>query len=267
MARNYPVSKSSSAPATGRIFYEFLMRNLKIPAAANHTIWYEGAKTQLNNPDEFAFRGDIPTGTSLELITLEGKPVESMHTFTGEESFVLVSDLSEKSKQKLGIPKKSRDKDKVYNFNFKPYEQLPELTKLSNELASLSVPKSISSYLAGVRGKVNYSERDVLDVLTASFDNLSGPEMMHFLHGNNLAWSALSYIREKGNVCGDFMTEFHSQNPSDFYAKDLGTVLPTIFFALAHLGEDPLSFHRKIDVEIYGSEDAATYMRKFMRTS
>ncbi|MBS3174472.1 hypothetical protein J4440_01180 [Candidatus Woesearchaeota archaeon] len=266
MVRNYPVRKVSSAPSTGRLFYEFLMKNIKIPASATHNIWCAGMNDQLKSPNDSPFRGIIPTGQTLELISLFGRPFENAtnYRFTGEESFVLVSDLSEKSREQLGIPAKSRDKDKVYNINFKPYEDLQHLTKVSNELAALSVPKSISSYLAGVKSNVNYSERDVLNLLTVSFENLNSPEMMHILHGNHLAWAALSYIRENGNVEGDILAEFHGQNPSDFYTKDLGTILPAMFFALASLGKNPITFYKKLDVEIYGAKDSAEYMTKYM---
>ena len=264
MIRDYPIKKVSSAPATGRLFYEFLMKNITIPAATNHNIWYAGVKEQLAKPDEFAFRGDIPKGKTLELVTLGGNPIKFPYTFTGEEPYVLVSDLSESARKELRIKTNARGKDKVFNSNFKPYEQLPQLTKMSNELAALSVPKSISSYLTGIRAKANYSERDVLNLLTASFDDLSGHEMMYFLHGNHLAWAALSYIREKGNVTGDLLAEFHGQNPVDLYTKDLGTVLPAMFFALASLGQDPVKFHDKLDVEVWGAKEAAHDLRKYM---
>ncbi len=265
--RTYPVKDVSSAPSTGRLFYEYLMRNIATPAAANHSIWYSGAEAQLRSPDQFAFRGDIPKGTSLELLSLGGNPVESPYTFTGDESYVLVSDLSTYAKNQLQIPGNARGKDKVFNANYKPYDRLPPMTKVSNELASLSVPKSISSYLGGVKAKVNYSERDVLNLLAASFEDISGPEMMHFLHGNHLAWATLAYIREKGNVEGDVLAEFHGQNPTEFYTKDLGTILPTMFFALASLGQDPVAFHDKLDVEVWGAKDAALYIRQQMKQS
>lgn len=284
--REYPVKRPSSAPATGRFLYQHIINNIKIPASATHKIWYEGEKSKLLHMDTFAFRGDIPVGKTLELLTLEGKPIEPsisnptsvkltdnikktdsetyLYTLDGSENYIQVSDLSKKSRTELGIPDNARDKDKVYNSNFKPYEQLPEITRFSNELAALSVPKSFSSYLAGIKKNVNYSERDVLELLSRCLENLSSPEMTHILHGNNLAWSALAYIREEGNVKGDIMTEFYGQNPVDFYAKDIGTVLPTIFYALANLGQDPLQFYNMIDIEIWGAEDAAKYMRKYM---
>ena len=270
--REYPTDKPSSTLATGKCFYEFLMRNLKTPASASHNIWYAGEEAKLSQPDKYAFRGDIPFQRTLELKTLRGLPIPGSENepfipwkFNGSENFVLVSDLTDKSRQELGIPENAREKDKVFNSNFKKYENLPEYTRFSNELAALSVPKSISSYFAGLKGKVNYSEKDVLDFLVSSMDDLSSPEMTHLLHGNHLAWAALAYMREKGNVEGDIMTEFYGQNPADFYAKDLGTILPGIFFASANLGKDPLELHKKLDTEVWGAKEAAEYMRKFMK--
>jgi hypothetical protein len=264
MMRDYPIKKVSTAPATGRVLYEFLMKNIKIPASATHNLWYANAKEQLKEPNKYNFRGDIPKGKTLELVALGGNPIGASYTFKGDESYVLVSDLSASAKKELGIPENARGKDKVFNSNFKPFDQLSEMTRWSNELAALSVPKSISSYLAGVKSKVNYSERDVLELLDASFNDLSSPQMMHFLHGNHLAWAALSYMREKGKVEGDLIAEFNGQNPADFYSKDMGTILPAMFFALANLGEDPIKFYNKLDIEIYGAKDAAEYMRRYM---
>lgn len=290
MVRNYPAKEASSAPATGRLFYEFLMRNITIPAAANHNIWYAGEEAKSAKPNEFAFRGDIPTGRALELIALAGKSFSKCsepdgisnepdnqpdgcgerrnYTFTGDESYVLVSDLSYNAREELSIPSTARGKDKVFNSNFKPYEELSSLTKVSNELAVLSLSKSINSYLVGIKAKINYSERDVLNLLTASFDDLSGPEMIHLLHGNHLAWAALAYTREalkgKGNVSDDILTEFYGQNPIDYYTKDLGTILPAMFFALASLGQDPVKFHQKLDIEVWGAKEAAEHMKQYM---
>ena len=199
MIRNYPVEKPTSAPATGNMFYQFLMRNIPIAAKANHSIWYEGERTKLEHPDKYAFRGKGESGR-----------------------VVLVKDLNENQRIIFNIPDSVRETDKVYNPNFVPYEELDEMTKYSNELASLSVPKSISSYF-GRNGKTNYSERDVFNFLEASHEDLSSEEMQHILHGNHLAWCALNYVRGRGNIEGDIMNEFHAQNPTDFYVKDLGT--------------------------------------------
>lgn len=266
--RTYPTSKPSSALATGRLFYEFLMGNITVCATANHNIWYKGREEELKHPEAFAFRGDLPTGQTIELLTLEGKPIEGAaesgapYTFTGDEGFVLVSDLTDRARQELGIPDGARGKDKVYNPNFKAYEDLPQFTRYSNELAALSVPKSISGYLCPAN--VNYSERDVLGFLSGAFDNISGPEMAHILYGNNAMWTALSYIRSDGSVEGDVMAEFYGQNPWDFYTKDLGTVLPAMFFTLASLGQDPLTYHDKLDVEVWGAKDVAIFMKDYM---
>ena len=266
--REYPVRKPSSAPSTGRILYEFLIDNLRTPSAANHLLWYSGEGAKLPQPEKYAFRGDIPIGESLELISIAGKPLNEgqsiVHKLDGTEPYIQVSDLAPKSRLELNIPETAKPKDKVYNPNFKPFDQLDPLTKMSNELASLSVVKSISSYLGGVRGKVNYSEKDVLSLLSSCFTDLSSPEMMHFLHGNHLAWAALEYVRTNGNVTGNIRTEFHGQNTSDFYQKDLGTILPAMFFALANLGQDPVEYFKQLDIEVWAADKAAEYMRQFM---
>src|SRR3989344_6181208 len=115
--RTYPVKSPSSAPATGRVLYEYLMRNIKIPAGSNHEIWYAGEKSKLDNPQTYAFRGDIPVGKTLELSALGGRTYDGpkSHTFTGEESYVLVSDLTQASREELGIPVNVRARDKVFN--------------------------------------------------------------------------------------------------------------------------------------------------------
>ena len=71
--RKYPVKKPSSAPATGRLFYRHLMNKVGIPARANHSIWHAGEEAKLKSPSEFAFRGAIPKGGTLELKKLSGR--------------------------------------------------------------------------------------------------------------------------------------------------------------------------------------------------
>lgn len=275
MLRQYPVKNPTSAPSSGNLLYQHLLRNISVPAKANHEIWYSGEKAKLRHPEEYAFRGNIPTDKTLELITLSGQPIIEregakptgngtfIYTLRGTESPILVKDLSDSARAELKIPAKAKPNDKVYNPNFKEYQELEEYTRFSNELACLSVPKSISSYFGG-NGRTSYSERDVLDFLTTCFKDLSSTEMMHVLHGNHLAWAALNYVRNKGNVEGEIMVEFHAQNPTDFYMKDLGTVLPTMFYALANLGKDPVMYHDMLDIEVYGAKPAAEYMQSFM---
>lgn len=266
--RQYPVKKPSSAPATGRLLYNHLMENLKIPARANHSIWYEGEKRKLDKPSEYAFRGKAQKGKKVELKSLNGNPLPepTMKELDGSET-VLVKDLTDSAREELGIPENARDKDKVYNPNFVPYEELGKETKLSNELPVLAFIKGVSSWYSGLQGKTNYSELDVLRFIRACLEDLSSPEMMHVLHGNHMAWAVLSYVREDGNVSGDVSAEFHSQNPVDFYTKDLGTTLPGIYFALSQLGQDPVEFDAMLDIEVWGSKDAAAYMRRYSHQS
>lgn len=272
--REYPVARASSVPGTGSIFYGYLMENLKIPASANHSIWYAGEAVKLTQPDKYAFRGKIPVGEAYELATLGGKPIPEserarktesgvLYTFDGSESPVLVLDITPATRRKLNIPLDVRDKDKVFNPNFVPYELLDTYTKVSNELAALALPKSVSSYFGGT-GKVNYSELDVLKFLNACFDDLSSPQMMHVLHGNHMAWATLAYVRAGGNVAGDISAEFHRAQPPDFYEKDLGTVLPAMFYALALLGQNPAEHYAKLGIEVWGAKEAAEHMRQYM---
>ncbi len=111
--RSYPTRKVSSAPGTGHFFYKFLLENAHIPAQSSHIIWYSGMKHQLENPDESAFRGGIPKGETLDIVSVNGTPVESPYTFTGDEGPILVSDLSDSLKSDLNIPSKAKLGDKV----------------------------------------------------------------------------------------------------------------------------------------------------------
>lgn len=274
MIRKYPVEKPVSVPATGSRLYRHMLDTVKIPARANHEIWYLGEKNKLELPEEHAFRGGIPKGRTLELVTLSGSPIDKApnaseskegfdYTFLGSEGPVYVKDLAESAKTYLAIPKKVSEKDKVFNPNFKPYEELDAFIKMSNELASLSFPKSFSSYLLG-SGKMLYSEKDVLEFIEACFNDLSSEEMLHVLHGNHLAWASLAYVRSNGKVEEDVCREFFAQNPADFYMKDVGTVLPAMFYSLAILGEDPAEYCNNIDFEIWGAKESAKYMRQYM---
>lgn len=263
--RTYPVKRASSAPGTGSILYTHLMENLVIPARSSHDIWYAGENAKLESPGGYSFRGAIPIGQTIRLTSLSGKPFadgETSYTFDGSEGPVLVSDLTQSARTALGIPVTARDKDKVFNPNFKKYEELDETTRFSNELAAMALPKSLSSYFGG-SGRVNYSELDVLKFLTACFENLSGSEMMHVLHGNHMAWAALAYMRAKGSVGGDVSAEFYRAQVPDFYAKDLGTVLPAMFYAVALLGKNPIAFFEKLDTEVWSAKEVAQHMKQF----
>ncbi|MBI5390374.1 hypothetical protein HZB02_02710 [Candidatus Woesearchaeota archaeon] len=282
MIRQYPISKPTSALGTGSLFYQYLLQNLMVPAQSTHQIWYAGEATKISQPDKYAFRGNIPISKRLELLTLSGKPLtEAMgekgvegviYTFTGSEGPTLVSDLTASAKTVLAIPAEAKPRDKVYNPNFREYQDLDDLTKLSNELAALSLPKAISSYF-GQHGKTNYSEIDVLKFMQVCFTDLSSEQMTHVLNTNHMAWAALAYMREnrelKGatrTIAGDLQTEFYGQNTPDFYSKDLGTILPSMFFALASLGEDPVAYHNRLDIDVWGAKEVAVEMQKCLPT-
>lgn len=276
MIREYPIKKPTSAPGTGSLLYGHLMENIIVPARANHDIWYAGQQAQLGYPEKYPFRGAIPKGRTIALLSISNKPLAESektvrvpnrefynHTFDGSEDPVLVSDLSDEAKRELSIPDSARGKDKVFNPNFVPYEALDRLTRFSNELASMSVPKSFSAFFGG-KGRINYSEVDVLDFLETCFKNLSSEELMFVLSGNHMAWAVLAYIRSEGNAAGDVSAEFYRANPPDFYQKDLATVLPAMFYALSQLGQDPVRFHDMLDVDVWGAKDAAIYFKQFM---
>lgn len=301
MPREYPVKKASGAPATGHQFYEHLMTHLDVPATANHKVWFNGEKAKLVEPDKYAFRGDTPYGKTLEFVTLSGKELNEdddnvvatdhgtyLVTFYSQDQYkegsvrnedgenvkikelpIFVYDLAPQTKIELGIPDSARGKDKVFNPNFKAFDDLDEDTKLSNGLAALAIPKSISSWMIREKRNTTYSEKDVLNYLKACFENPNGAEMLYVMHANHMQWCALAYKREEGNVQGDLLTEFHLQQDPDYFVKDLGTILPGMFYALASLGEDPVPYFEQIedelDMEIWGARDAAVYMRQYMR--
>lgn len=275
LIRDYPVKKAITVPATGSLFFKFMMDNHMVPASASHEIWYQSQEKKLREPDKYEFRGDIPKGDTLELITLGGGLIETKgeplpdnvekigtaynYTFTGDELNVLVSDLSENAKRMLKIPENADNAEKVYNANFKIYEKLSEETHYLNGLAAITLPKAFSNYLATTN--TNYSEKNVLYFLENCFDDLSGPEMTWLINTSNMAWTAHAYRNAEGCVEGDVSKEFYRQSSVDWLMKDVGSVLPAMFFALASLGEDPVEYYKKLGVEIWGAEDAAIYMR------
>ncbi|MCX6770295.1 MAG: hypothetical protein NT051_06530 [Candidatus Micrarchaeota archaeon] len=265
--RTYPVARPTTAPATGSILYKHLMENLKIPASASHKIWFAGEAEKLAKPDLYSFRGKAENRKKIELVALNGNAINKdskpeIITLNGSET-VLVSDLSEKSKAELKMPENARGKDKVFNPNFVEYEQLGEYTKASNELAAIAFVKGFSSYYGGETGKTLYSEMDVLNFINVCFTDLSSKEMLYVMNNNHMAWTTLAYMREKG-ASGDMMVEFFAQNPHDFYNKDLGTILPSMFYTLALLNQNPVAYYEKLDVDVWGAREAATYMIQYM---
>jgi hypothetical protein len=113
MIREYPIKKPTSAPGTGSLLYGHLMENIIVPARANHDIWYAGQQAQLGYPEKYPFRGAIPKGRTIALLSISNKPLAESektvrvpnrefysHTFDGSEDPVLVSDLADEAKAK-----------------------------------------------------------------------------------------------------------------------------------------------------------------------
>lgn len=285
MIREYPVEKPTSALATGSLLYQHLLNNATIPAVACHNIWYAGQLEAYNDPNN-VFKGDIPVGQTIALVSLMGKPLDGLeeilkqnavdngdgtfdYTFTGseKEDYVLAGDLSDSACTELNIPTDTKAGKKIYNSNFKEnYDDLFELTKISNELTAVSFAKAVSSWY-GSQGKINYSEKDVLDFIDAALERLDSPEMTHILNTNHMAWSALDYVKSGRNVAGDLKSEFYAQQTTDFYEKDLATILPAMFYAGALLGSDPVELHKKVDYPVWDADKAAVSMQQYMHQS
>jgi hypothetical protein len=249
--RQYPVSEAATIPCTGQQYFHYLIDRASEIAPLGHTAWYEGEAAKLKQPDVCAFRGDIPRGQSLELIALGKTPLDGgrpvPYTFTGKEQFVLVSNLSEQSMELLHIPKSAPLSDKVYNSNFKPFGKLGHFTQASNLAAARSVPMAISHY-HNTHGKPKYSERNILHFLETCLDDLSGEEMSFAIYSNHTAWMGLSCAR--GELAGDAASEFDVQTDPAYFMKDAVTIMPTMLYAMAHLGQDPVPAAKRLQREI-----------------
>jgi len=261
----YPIESASSVPGSGNSVYLYLLMNINIPSRLPHEIWYSGLAEKLKNPHSI-FKGFFPVGETFE-IQYGGAEMQN-YTFTGEEKNpVYVNDLSASAKFKLGIPNDADKREKVFNPNFVPYEKLPPLAKTSNETVSMSLAKSISSFLC-VRKSVLYTEQDVVNMLSAAVKKASSDEMIHILHGNHIAWCTLAFMRTN-KMEEDIKKEFYTQNGIDFYTKDIGTIMPSILYTLAILGVDPVASIEDLDYDLYGIENVArklqTHMKNFQK--
>lgn len=257
----YPVLQASSVPGSGSAVYLYLLNNLIIPAKLPHELWYNGEKKKLEDPHN-PFKGFFPVDQTLK-ISYAGSEM-GYHTFTGEEkNSVFVKDLSSEAKMQLGIPNDADPSSKVFNPNFVTFEKLPHNARISNETASMSLAKSISSFLC-TRKDILYTEKDVVDMLIVAIEHADSQEMRYILHGNHVAWCASRYI-ETGIMEEDIKRQFYGQNDFDFYIKDIGTVMPSMLFTLAILGIDPVSVIKKLDYDIYGIENVAQKLQEFMK--
>ena len=260
----YPVSKPSTVPSSGHKLYNHLMNNVKVPAESSHMLWYNGVRNTLKSPELYAFRGWFPLGSSMEL-NLKGKEVvnftiDFVKELIENNRHIFVSDLTERTRKLLNIPVNAKEGDKVYNCNFVEYKDLPKETRISNELTTLSLAKSISAYLCRTVG-MHYTEQDVAVMLTTAVTNLGSKEMMYILNNNHLQWVTLNYIRD-GKVQPDTLKEFYAQSDIEFYSKDVGTILPSIFYTTAMIGISPvdLVYNSPSIKSIWGAMDVAEYM-------
>lgn len=256
----YPISKPTNVPGSGSAVYLYLLETIDVPSRLPHLIWYEAQKVKLDDAHD-AFKGFFPIGETLKL-DYAGEGMKD-YTFTGKEkNAVYVKDLSAEAKLSLGIPSDARPDDKVFNPNFVPYEQLPSLTKVSNEATTMSLAKSISSYLCNTIN-ILYTEQDVVDMLTVAIKNVSSTQMMHILHGNHVAWCSLAFMRT-GKMEPDIKRQFYGQNDIDFYIKDIGTILPPMLYCLAILGVDPVDILQDFALDIYNIDKVAKILQEYM---
>jgi len=255
----YPIKKASSILGSGHSVYQYLIKNIHIPAKLTHEIWYNSCETLRTNPNE-AFRGFFPVGETLKL-SYAGAPMAD-YTFTGDEKNpIFVKNLSLEAKMSLGISNTISESDKVFNPLFKPYEKLPSQTKKDNELPTLSLAKSITSYLSSK--DVLFTESDVVGMIRSALEDANSDEMRHILHVNHVAWCATRFMIW-GTMEEDIKKNFYSQNEVSFYVKDIGTIVPSMLYCLAFLGVDPLEAIAHIDYDLWGIEDTAKEMQKFM---
>ncbi len=256
----YPTKNASSIPGSGSAFYLYLLKNMAIPSRLPHQLWYEGQTKLLKNPDH-PFRGFFPIGDTYR-IEYGGGPMGD-YTFTGKEkNAVFVRDLSKEAMLALGIQSDAEPIEKVWNPNYVKFEDLPEKARISNETATMSLAKSISSFLGSK--DVLYTEKAVLNMLTAALKNANSEEMRHILHGNHVAWCATKYM-DTGVMEADIKREFYGQNNMEFYIRDIGTIMPGILYSFAILGSDPTDMIKFLDYELWGIDEVAKALQIFMK--
>ena len=103
---------------------------------------------------------------------------------------------------------------------------------------------------------MTYSEKDVVNFLVVAIRNANSQEMMYVLHGNHVAWCVARFI-ESGEMEADVKKRFYSQDDPDFYVKDIGTVMPSMLYALAILGVDPVEITENLTYEIWDIDKVA----------
>jgi hypothetical protein len=259
----YPLNTATTVIGSGNAFYLYLLENVQVPARMSHELWYAGLENAMKENKDFPFRGFFPVGKTFKL-TYAGAEMADV-TFVGNErSPVFVKDLSPEAKMELGISAKADPSAKVFNPLFVSYDKLPDKIKKSNELPTLSLAKSISSYL-GSKDPI-FTEKDVLDMLIIAFKDCNSQQMRYILHGNHVAWCAARFM-ETGIMEEDIRKQFYGQNSMDFYIKDIGTIMPGMLFCAASLGLDPKEAVSFLDYDLYGVQATAENLQKLLKKS
>jgi len=256
---SYPILKARSIPGSGSEIYLYLMQHVHVPSRLPHELLYAGQKKKLRSAYD-PFLGFFPVGETFELSYAGGDM--GLYTFTGKEkSPVFVKDLSEKSLMQLGL-RDADPKEKVWNPNFVNYENLPQATKISNETATISLAKSISTFLCNYKD-ILYTEQDVVEMLITAIKKCDSKQMQYILHSNHVAWCISKYI-ETGVIEEDMKRQFYGQNNVDFYAKDIGTIMPSMLYTLALLGVSPAEMIKELDYNLYGIDEIANKLETYM---
>lgn len=257
----YPIFQSQSIPGSGTGVYLYLLNNYQIPSRLPHEIWYNGQKEKLEDKHH-PFKGFFPVGETFR-ISYGGSEMMN-YTFTGnEKNPVFVNQLSKEALLQLGIPGDADPAEKVFNPNFVSYKDLSENARKSNEATTISLAKSISSYLCKEKS-ILYSEKDIVEMLSVAIKNANSLEMRHILHGNHIAWCSIRFM-ETGVMEEDIKKQFYGQNKTDFYIKDIGTIMPSMLYTLAILGIDPIEIIQKLDYDVWDINTIANELQSYMK--
>jgi hypothetical protein len=257
----YPLGNPSSVIGSGSSFYLYLLENIHVPAKMSHDLWYKGLEQAMKEDTSYPFRGFFPVGETLK-ISYAGAEI-APYTFTGsEKNPVYVKDLSSEAKLSLGISVKADPSAEVFNPHFVAYAKLPERTRKSNELPTLSLAKSISSYLGSK--DILFTEKDIIDFLISAFKDCNSNQMKYILHGNHVAWCAARFM-ETNTMEEDIKKQFYGQNSMDFYIKDIGTILPGMLFCAASLGMDPVEAIKYLDYDVWDIDKVARALQCCMK--
>lgn len=259
----YPIENPSPIPGSGNALYLFLLENVAVPGALPHMLWYTGLAKQMEEPAQTTFRGYFPIGETLK-IQYANNPEYVDHKFTGQEKNpVFVNDLSKEAMLYLQIPQDASGDDKVFNPNFLPYDQLPDTTKKLNELPTLSLAKSVSSwFMSKANACIYYTEEQVVKFLIRACELPSSEEMMYLLHGNHVTWCTHTFLHY--GIQPDIKREFYAQTNQDFFIKDMGTIMPSILYALSMVGVDPMTVVDNLKFDLWGIDEVGRSLQADM---